>query len=163
MGTCQYVLVLKDGLTHFCELVACDSPTNVVAATPIVDWWKRFGAHQGSHFKIELIAQVCKTLGIDQSLVVAYAPWINGTIERLNRDVLQVLRVLLMEYTLDTHEWVLLLPLRVMGGFAERGRLTEGLTSLPRDVLASVEQFVHASDDSELTSAHSVVVQAKRS
>ncbi|OWZ11151.1 hypothetical protein PHMEG_00015874 [Phytophthora megakarya] len=301
MGTCQYVLVLKDGLTHFCELVACDSPTSVVTATAIVHWWKRFGASsvlvsdQGSHFKNELIAQVCKKLDIDQSLVVAYAPWINGTIERLNRDVLQVLRVLVMEYTLDTHEWVYLLPLvqgnlnhtpvRSLGDRApselftglqrptpfepilERGqhqrekrrlknmarskgsacnfsigdfvlwsridsRLStdklkryvmhgsrlkfytdsslevneemlahvanqgmvlgvqditnhrkengiwrllasweglqseedswEGLASLQRDVPASVEQYVHASDDPELTSAHSALVQAKR-
>ncbi|POM74796.1 Hypothetical protein PHPALM_8188 [Phytophthora palmivora] len=113
MGECKYVLVLKDGLTHFCELVACDTPTSIVAATALVDWWKRFGApsilisNQGSHFKNDLITM----LDIDQSLVVAYAPWINGTVERLNRDVLQVLRVLLMEYSLDTHEWVYLLPL----------------------------------------------------
>lgn len=117
MGACKYVLVLKDNLTHFCELVACDSPTSVVAATALVDWWKRFGApsvlmsDQGSHFKSELIAMICKKLDIDQNFVVAYAPWINGTVERLNRDVLQVLRVLLMEYTLDTHEWVYILPL----------------------------------------------------
>lgn len=26
MGTTLYVLVLKDGLTHYCELIACDSP-----------------------------------------------------------------------------------------------------------------------------------------
>ncbi|ETO73131.1 hypothetical protein F444_10899 [Phytophthora nicotianae P1976] len=65
----------------------------------------------GSNFKSELIAMICKKLDIDQNFVVAYAPWINGTVERLNRDVLQVLRVLLMEYTLDTHEWVYILPL----------------------------------------------------
>ncbi|KAE9127003.1 hypothetical protein PF007_g5779 [Phytophthora fragariae] len=144
MGACQYVLVLKDGLTHFCEFVACDSPTSVVAATALVDWWKRFGApsvlvsDQGSHFKSEFIAQVCKKLNIDQSLVVAYAPWINGTVERLNRDVLQVLRVLLMAYKLDTHEWVYLLPLvqgnlnhtpvRSLGDKAP----SELLTGLPR-------------------------------
>ncbi|ETO58889.1 hypothetical protein F444_22734 [Phytophthora nicotianae P1976] len=65
----------------------------------------------GSNFKSELIAMICKKLDIDQNFVVAYAPWINGAVERLNRDVLQVLRVLLMEYTLDTHEWVYILPL----------------------------------------------------
>ncbi|EGZ29943.1 hypothetical protein PHYSODRAFT_422091, partial [Phytophthora sojae] len=40
-----------------------------------------------------------------------YAPWINSTIERLNRDVLQVVRVLLMKYKLGTREWVYVLPL----------------------------------------------------
>lgn len=116
VGNCKYLLVLKDGLTHFCELVACDSPTSAVATSGLVDWSKRFGppqnliSDQGSLFKNEVVQQLCRQLGIEQDLVLAYASWINGTIERLNRDVLQVLRVLLMEMKLDTHEWEYLVP-----------------------------------------------------
>ncbi|KAE9062830.1 hypothetical protein PF007_g29768 [Phytophthora fragariae] len=116
-GASKYVLVLKDGLSHNCELIACDSASSIVAATALVDWWKRFGApsvlisDQGSHFKNAVVQQVCKKLQLRQELVVAYSPWINGTVERVNRDILQVMRVLLMELKLDTHEWVYLLPL----------------------------------------------------
>eukprot|EP00644_Phytophthora_capsici_P015120 jgi/Phyca11/127635/e_gw1.71.207.1 len=98
VGKCKYLLVVKDGLTHFCELVACDSPTSIVASSGLVDWSKRFGppqiliSDQGSHFKNEVTRLLCRQLGIEQDLVLAYAPWINGTIERLNRDILQVLR-----------------------------------------------------------------------
>ncbi|POM62866.1 LOW QUALITY PROTEIN: hypothetical protein PHPALM_27929 [Phytophthora palmivora] len=91
----------RNELLHFDFLYLGDS----MGATETIWCPSILISDQGSHFKNELITMVCKKLAIDQSLVVAYAPWINGTVERLNRDVLQVLRVLLMEYSLDTHEW----------------------------------------------------------
>ncbi|OWZ02906.1 hypothetical protein PHMEG_00025453 [Phytophthora megakarya] len=57
-----------------------------VMVAAILDWFKRFGlpetweSDNGSHFKAE-------------------------TIERINRDILQVLRVMLLEYQLDTRSW----------------------------------------------------------
>jgi transposase InsO family protein len=140
----KYVLVLKDGLTHYCELVACDAPTSVVAAAALIDWWKRFGppsvliSYQRSHFKNDVVSQVCKRLGAEQELVLAYAPWINGSVERLNRDILQVMRVLLMDLKLDTREWEYLLPL-VQGNLNHTPVLSLGrkapvelFTALPR-------------------------------
>ncbi|KAG3059682.1 hypothetical protein PI125_g25008 [Phytophthora idaei] len=47
---------------------------------------------------------------IEQEFSPVYSPWLNGTVERFTKDVLQVLRVLLMEYELDFHEWPYLLP-----------------------------------------------------
>ncbi|KAF0771627.1 hypothetical protein AaE_002421 [Aphanomyces astaci] len=53
----KYVLVLKDDLTHYCELVACDGPTSQVCVDALVDWTKRFGmprvwvSDQGTHIK----------------------------------------------------------------------------------------------------------------
>lgn len=116
-GQSKYGLVLKDGLTHYCELVACDSASSVAATAALVDWWKRFGAPktlisgQGSHFKNDVVSQVCKLLQIEQELGLAFAPWINEPVKRLNRDILQIVRVLLIELKLDTREWVYVLPL----------------------------------------------------
>ncbi|POM73515.1 Hypothetical protein PHPALM_9631 [Phytophthora palmivora] len=68
----------------------------------LINWSKRFGpprmfiADQGSRFKSEVVQEL--------DLALACAPWINDTVERLNRDVLQVLRVPLMTMKLDTHE-----------------------------------------------------------
>ncbi|KAG6621864.1 Retrotransposon protein, Ty3-gypsy subclass [Phytophthora cinnamomi] len=39
-GPTKYVLVLKDELTHFCELIPCDSPTSTVAATAMLDCFR---------------------------------------------------------------------------------------------------------------------------
>ncbi|KAF0683207.1 Aste57867_24725 [Aphanomyces stellatus] len=42
-GPMKYILVLKDDLTHFCELIACEAPTADVVVTALLDWHKRFG------------------------------------------------------------------------------------------------------------------------
>lgn len=36
---------------------------------------------------------------------VAYSPWVNGTIERLNRDILSALRAMLGELKLAPQDW----------------------------------------------------------
>ncbi|KAH9106457.1 hypothetical protein AeMF1_017927 [Aphanomyces euteiches] len=47
---------------------------------------------------------------VQHEFTLAYCPWRNGTVERLNRDILQVMRVLLLEYKLADHQWDYLLP-----------------------------------------------------
>ncbi|TYZ69491.1 hypothetical protein PybrP1_001835 [[Pythium] brassicae (nom. inval.)] len=117
LGPLKYLLVLKDGLSHLCELVACSVPTAAVAAEAILDWHKRFGAptvwvsDNGAHFKNAVMQELSVKLKARQEFVPAYTPWKNGTVERLNRDVLQVIRALLLEFKLDTKEWPFLLPL----------------------------------------------------
>ncbi|GMF40577.1 unnamed protein product [Phytophthora fragariaefolia] len=110
-GPSRYVLVLKDKLTHYCELVVADSPTSATAAENVIDWHYRFGlpetwvSDNGSHFKASLMDQLAEQLKVVQK-------WINGTVARVNRDILlQVLRVMLMELKLDTRNWPFLLPL----------------------------------------------------
>ncbi|KAE9037711.1 hypothetical protein PR002_g6407 [Phytophthora rubi] len=116
-GSTKYVLVLKDELTHFCELVPADSAGSEVVVASILDWFKRFGlpesweSDNGSHFKAEVMASLCERLKANQSFVPVYTPWINGTVERINRDILQVLRAMLLEFQLDTRNWLYLLPL----------------------------------------------------
>ncbi|OWZ21964.1 hypothetical protein PHMEG_0003420 [Phytophthora megakarya] len=40
-----------------------------------------------------------------------HTPWLTGTAERVNKDLLQVFRTLLLECELDTTNWVYLVPL----------------------------------------------------
>ncbi|KAE8906314.1 hypothetical protein PF003_g10149 [Phytophthora fragariae] len=116
-GVTKYVLVLKDELTHYCELVAADTADSQTAVAAILDWNKRFGAppawmsDKGSHFKNEVVELLAERLGASHQFAPAYTPWINGTVERVNRDILQVLRVMLLESRLDTRNWVYLLPI----------------------------------------------------
>jgi hypothetical protein len=115
-GPSKYLLVMKDDATHFCELTVCDGPTSSVAVEAMLDWYSRYGpphtwiSDNGSHFTSEVINELCKRLKCKQSFTIAYSPWINGSIERLNRDVLTVLRALLLEYKLHTHDWPSLIP-----------------------------------------------------
>lgn len=113
----KYVLVLKDELTHFCELVAADSAISQTAVAAVLDWHKRFGipsvwmSDNGTHFKCLVMEELAERLGVSHSFVLVYTPWINGTVERVNRDIRRVLRVMLLENQLDSRNWAYLLPL----------------------------------------------------
>ena len=95
----------------------CTTPTSSIAATTLLDWYKRFGmAHVwqsdcGSHFVNNVIKELESRLKFKQVITPVYAPWLNGTIERLNRDILTVMRTLLLEFQLHSREWVYLVPI----------------------------------------------------
>ncbi|GMF44945.1 unnamed protein product [Phytophthora fragariaefolia] len=65
----------------------------------------------GSHFKNEVVAELLRRLKTHQTFMVAYCPWINGSVERVNRDILQDLRAMTMEYKISSKDWVYLVPL----------------------------------------------------
>jgi transposase InsO family protein len=115
-GGCKYILVLKDDLTHYCELVACETPTTQVVVDALLAWGSRFGmpevwiSDQGTHFKNKVMKALAQRLKVDHQFSLAYCPWRNGTVERLNRDIIQVMRILLREYQLAETEWEYLLP-----------------------------------------------------
>ncbi|KAE8903142.1 hypothetical protein PF003_g12674 [Phytophthora fragariae] len=116
-GDMQYLLVLKDDASHYCELVKCETPTSTVAADAIMDWHSRFGiprdwiSDQGSHFKNEVVNELCTRLKCQQIFSPTYSSWINGSVERVNRDILQVLRVLILDYKLNHRDWPRLIPI----------------------------------------------------
>jgi hypothetical protein len=75
------VLVLKDELTHHCELVAAEA---------VLDWHKRFGlpaewvSDNGSHFKAALLQELAACVHARQRFVPVFI----GTVELVNRDIL---------------------------------------------------------------------------
>eukprot|EP00644_Phytophthora_capsici_P007387 jgi/Phyca11/112243/e_gw1.21.358.1 len=102
-GSSKYILVLKDHATHYCELVVADTADSRVAVEALLDWHSRFGlppewvSDCGTHFKNEIIAELARRLRTLQKFTPAYSPWINGSVERVNRDILQ--------------DWVYLVPI----------------------------------------------------
>ncbi|GMF27503.1 unnamed protein product [Phytophthora lilii] len=89
----------------------------LIAAESILQWSMRFGmpkiliSDTASHFKNELLAELCRCTHTEQNFMVAYCPWINGSIERINRDILQVLRVMILEFKFKQAQWIDILPL----------------------------------------------------
>jgi transposase InsO family protein len=115
-GDYAYLLVLKDDATHYCELVPCVTPTSAVTAEAILDWHSRFGSPRlwisdnGSHFKNDVVEDISRRLNANQNFSLAYSPWINGSVERLNRDIVQVLRAMCLEYKVDIKDWTYFVP-----------------------------------------------------
>ena len=112
-----YLLVLKDAASHFVHLVPCVTPTADVAAKAIMSWMAKEGkpsiwvSDNGSHFKNATMQFIAQTMHSQQHFVIAYSPWKNGAVERVNRDILQLCRTMLTEFKWDTKEWPSLVPL----------------------------------------------------
>eukprot|EP00644_Phytophthora_capsici_P011787 jgi/Phyca11/123307/e_gw1.50.435.1 len=66
---------------------------------------------QGTHFKNEVVAEISRRLRTQQTFTPAYCPWINGSVERVNRDILQVIRAMIITYKISQKDWVYLVPM----------------------------------------------------
>eukprot|EP00644_Phytophthora_capsici_P014121 jgi/Phyca11/99277/e_gw1.3.484.1 len=107
---------MKDHATHYCELTVADSAESSVVVEALLDWHSRFGVPPewvsdcGTHFKNEIVAELSPRLRSKQTFTLAYSPWVNGSVERVNRDVLQVVRAMILTYKIGYKDWVYLVP-----------------------------------------------------
>ncbi|ETV77169.1 hypothetical protein H257_09055 [Aphanomyces astaci] len=116
MKTCLLCPHTRDDLTHYCRLIPCDSPTSQVAVEAIMEWSALFGVPEvwisdgGSYFKNSIMKELATRLRAQHNIVLAYCPWRNGTVERVNRDILGLMRIMPRETKLKETEWDYLLP-----------------------------------------------------
>jgi hypothetical protein len=110
-------LLVKDKFSHFVELYAEEAATAAATARCLHQWFGRYGvayawiSDQGSHFKNQVIAEVARLNKIpEHHFVVAYSPWSNGSVERGNREILSLFRVILAEMGYPFWHWPYLCP-----------------------------------------------------
>lgn len=152
----KYVLVLKDDFSGFVELVPSTGADSSTTVTALLDWFKRFGivqqwvSDQGSHFMNEVMAALRERLRCDHHFTVAYAPWSNGTVERVNREVLRTSRALLQEWGLRPQDWPSVLPIVQSCLNAAGSRRLNGLSAvqvfLGREVRRPLDTLFGVSD-----------------
>ena len=110
----RYILVLVDYFTKWCEAI----PLTEIDATTVADailtnWICRWGApcqlhsDRGSNFESSLILRICDVLKIDKSRTTAYHPQGNGLVERTNRTLKTMLRIVTQKNVLS---WDVSLP-----------------------------------------------------
>ena len=79
---------------------------------------------------------------IQHKPTVAYSPWVNGTLERLNRDILAAMRALLAELKLGPQDWAAvidIIPSILNEAPEERlGRNTDGSWRSPLQVMTGI-------------------------
>ena len=107
-----YVFVIKDTYSNFLDFTPCESADAVSAATALINWFCRYGpcyrwiSDQGSHFKNKVIAEIARRMSLrEHHFTTARCPWPNGSVERANRDLFAVLRLILAELGLPFYEW----------------------------------------------------------
>ena len=107
----SYLLMLKDNYSKFIMLFKCEKPSGEITYNAFHEWISLFGvpksivSDQGSHFKFELLKMVCNRIGVRQTFTLPYCPWLNGTIERLGRTLLDLFKLLILETKTSTTQW----------------------------------------------------------
>ena len=115
-GTPTYVLVLLDAYSRFVWLHPATNADAITTVDAILQWFSLFGkaqrfvSDQGSHFHNELLTLLEQRCLIQHHFTAAHAPWSNGRVERVNRELRELLSALIVESRLDADCWPELLP-----------------------------------------------------
>jgi len=115
--TTSYLSRTREVLLRFRSLVPSERTDRAVVVHALVDWYKRFGVAEthvrdkDSHFKNKVVAELNDILKTKHHFTTAYSPKSNGTVERVNREIMKVLRSLVSEFKISWNEWASLLPL----------------------------------------------------
>jgi transposase InsO family protein len=159
----RYILLLMDKFSSFCLLRYCENADAPAVLDALLHWQAMFGipqlwlTDQGSHFVNELLNSAKIFLGIDHYFTEVYTPWSNGSIERLNRTLLLILRKLCSENLLAYYDWPALLPIvnKVINESPNRTRANFSprtlFTGLP--VSSTIELMYSANTDKSLSLA----------
>jgi hypothetical protein len=140
----KYLLVVKDKFSGFTILTPCGEADSETAVRSLLQWDYLFGtadtwvSDRGTHFKNKVMSRLADALGLSEHhFTTAYCPWSNGSVERLNRSVLAIIRKLMSENNIPDKEWPLVIhlinkiinetPSTSRGGFSPRQIFT-GMT-----------------------------------
>jgi hypothetical protein len=163
----KYLLVVKDkfsGFTMLTPSVEADSDTAVIA---LLLWTALFGtaeiwvSDRGTHFKNKVMKALADALLLKQHhFTTPYCPWSNGSVERLNRTVLTIIRKLLSENNIPDKEWPSLVhlfmkiinetPSSARGNNSPRKLFTFLDTVSPLAQTAAAPVFRYLADDSTI-------------
>jgi ribosomal protein S17 len=99
-----YVMIIKEDISGYVWLIPCTEPTAAVAVDALSNWFSTFGvapvwvSDQGSHFRNKVVDGLRNTLHTRHRFTHPYCAWSNGTVERVCRELLRLLRVLFSEH-----------------------------------------------------------------
>ncbi len=141
----QYILVIKDHYSGYVELIPCRTCDSETAAQALQWWIARFTtpdiiiSDNGTHFTAKIIERLTAICGISHELCVAYSPWSNGSVERVNRDIKALLKILMRVSDDPWENWHYFLP-AVMKILNEAPTTALGAHA-PKEVFMGFEAF----------------------
>ena len=106
-----------DDYSHVVKLVGAASPDAATVAKALTSWFSpnrvvgQWVSDQGSHFKNKTVEELQRILKTNHHFVTAYTPWANGTVERVNQDLIAVFKDTIKERGTSIEEWPDLLTL----------------------------------------------------
>lgn len=106
----NYLLVLRDDLSHFIELTVAPAPTADIAVSAILQWISRYGVPQefrsdgGTHFRNEVMKDLFSQLSCQHYVTTPYCAWSNLA-ERTIKELRILFRTTTMELKLEHDRW----------------------------------------------------------
>ena len=113
----QHVLVIIDNFSRFVQLYPTRSADGDAVVTALADWITHYGlpkmwtSDRGSHFNNDIIESLAARYNIRRHFTVAYAPWSNGLVERVGRELRETLSALMLSRLARDDDWTLYIPL----------------------------------------------------
>ena len=108
----RYILLIVDQFSKWIEGVALkDQTAESVADAMVNQFFARFGcpqelvSDQGTNFTSQVFTELCLRLGISKKRTTAFRPCANGQVERMNRNLLQMIRCHLIETFASQNQW----------------------------------------------------------
>jgi transposase InsO family protein len=152
----RYILVIVDSLTKWAEAVPmADEKAETVANALVEHVVCRLGipsqlhSDQGRQFESEVFQKMCEILGIRKTRTTPMNPASNGSTERMNRTILDLLAKMAVE---NPNEWDLKLPF-AMAAYRSTPHSTTGETPnrlmLGREVTTPLRLLAPAAPDEE--------------
>ena len=96
----QYILVITDHFTRFSMAVPTRNMSAKTTAEPLLTFVRNFGipkrlhADQGANFESKVIGELCHLLGVEKSRTTPFHPMGNGSCERMNQTLINMLGTL---------------------------------------------------------------------
>ena len=109
----KHVPVLMDDVSRVVWLEDAVSCSMEVSARSVMKWWASFGVLKafisdgGTHFTGQVMQMMSSRLGVVYHFGVANVSWSHGTVERMNREVMETFRAVLSERRRPPSEWPL--------------------------------------------------------
>nr|XP_040578309.1 uncharacterized protein LOC121127011 [Lepeophtheirus salmonis] len=107
----KYLMTITDACTKFPEAFPLKEPTvENICKILLTEFFPRYGTgmklvtDRGSQFISKLMRQVCDELGVIKAETQAYQPHTNQ-VERLNRDIGQAIRTLMVQENIPDNKW----------------------------------------------------------
>lgn len=98
---------------------------------------------QGSHFKKQRMRLLAKEHRIRHNFTVAYSPWVNGTVENIERHICAACNALLTELKLAPQDWPTTIPLITSilseAPLEHLGKRTTETFRTPLEVMTSIQ------------------------
>ncbi|KAJ8381238.1 hypothetical protein SKAU_G00020160 [Synaphobranchus kaupii] len=152
----RYILVAMDYFTKWPEAFAVpDQSAATMAERLVEEMFTRFGAHaelhsdQGRNFESQLLAEVCKRLGVTKTQTTPLHPQIDGLVERFNRTLATQLAILASQHQRDWDRHLPLVLWAYRSAMQESSQLTPAALMFGRELRTPVDLVFGAPPEPE--------------